>query len=243
MSRFGNRRIDEITGEEIEEIVNTPTPEDLWLEFKSDPWKQGNDGDFELLHDMTAMANAEGGYLFLGITTGKSQGRDVAMGMKHVSKVSGVVQRIRSSCQELVDPPIREIDVQPKSVRRPGGDCVDIVGVRVPVSHRRPHAFRWRDATVFVKRYGTDVRSMPISELGPELARSYFPQTETNRRLDELASEVRTLQREIPDLKTAVSPTSGALAVTDVDDQLIEYMDERFKQITGRRSDTQETED
>ena len=115
-------------------------------------------------------------------------------------------------------------------------------GVRVPVSNRRPHAFRWRDATVFVKRDGTDVRFMPISELGPELARSCFPQTETNSRLDELASEIRALQREILDLKTAVSPAPGALAVTDVD-QLIEYMDQRFQQITGTRSDTQETED
>ena len=69
------------------------------------------------------------------------------------------------------------------------------------MSNRRPHAFRWRDATVFVKRDGTDVRFMPISELGPELARSYFPQTETNSRLDELASEIRALQREILDLK------------------------------------------
>ena len=83
---------------------------------------------------------------------------------------------------------------------------------------------------------------MPISELGPELARSYFPQTETNSRLDELASEIRALQREILDLKTVVSPAPGALAVTDVD-QLIEYMDERFQQITGTPSDTQETED
>ncbi len=240
--RFGDRRIEEITGEEIEEMVNARTPEDLWLEFKSVPWKQGNEGDFELLHDITALANAEGGYLFLGITTRRSKGRDVAMGLKHVSKASGVVQRIRSFCQERVDPPIRELDVQPKSVRRPGGECVDIVGVRVPVSNRRPHAFPWRDATVFVKRDGTDVRFLPISELVPELARSYFPQTETNRRLDELASEVRALQKEVGDIKMAVPPSSGALAVTDVD-QLIEYMDERFRQITGNRSDRQDTED
>ena len=76
----------------------------------------------------------------------------------------------------------------------------------------------------------------------PELARSYFPQTETNRLLDQLASEVRALQREMRDLKMAVPPSSGALAVTDVD-QLIEYMDERFRQITGNRSDRQDTED
>ena len=107
--RFGDRRIEEITGEEIEEMVNARTPEDLWLEFKSVPWKQGNEGDFELLHDITALANAECGYLFLGITTRRSQGRDVAMGLKHVSKASGVVQRIRSFCQERVDPPIREL--------------------------------------------------------------------------------------------------------------------------------------
>lgn len=241
MDHFDGRPIDQISEDEILEIIRTKIVEDQWLDFKAETWPRTTEGDFELLHDITAFANAEGGYLFVGITTRKRQGRDVATGIKDVSESTGLVQRIRSRCQESVDPPIRGLDVQSKTVQRSDGP-VDIVGIRVPPSDHGPHAFRWRDATIFVSRYGTDVRSMPVSELGRQLSRHYFPESETNRRLGQLAAEVHELQRLLQDMRTAPPSTaSGPLAATDVN-QLIEYMDERFRQMTDRPSDSEESE-
>ena len=58
---------------------------------------------------------------------------------------------------------------------------------------------------MFVSRYGTDVRFMPVQELGRQLSRIYFPETETNRRLGELTEEIQILRREIEQLKEAFS--------------------------------------
>lgn len=241
MNWFDNKPIDQVTETEITAFVTNQTPEDQWLEFKGAPWARTSLGDFELLHDVSALANAEGGYLFVGITTIKKQGRDVATGFQNVGTSTGEAQRIRSLCQQFIDPPIIRLDVQPKTLQRNSGQT-DVVGIHVPLSVRRPHAFRWRDASIFVARYGTDVRFMPIQELGRELSRIYFPETETNRRLGELTEEIRVLRRELEQLReTPPTPTAGPLGVTDVN-QLIRYMDERFRRMTDEPSDAEESE-
>ena len=204
MNWFDNRPIDQITEAEITALATNRTPEDQWLDFKGQPWIQSPLGNFELLHDVSALANAEGGYLFIGITTKKEQGRDIATGFRDVETSIREAQRIRSLCQQFIDPPIIRLDVQAKTLRRTTGQT-DIVGIHVPPSVRRPHAFRWRDASIFVSRYGTDVRFMPVQELGRQLSRIYFPETETNRRLGELTEEIQILRREIEQLKEAFS--------------------------------------
>ena len=46
---------------------------------------------------------------------------------------------------------------------------------------------------------------MPVQELGRQLSRIYFPETETNRRLGELTEEIQILRREIEQLKETFS--------------------------------------
>ncbi len=58
---------------------------------------------------------------------------------------------------------------------------------------------------------------MPVQELGRQLSRIYFPETETNRRLGELTEELQILRREIEQLKEA---SARPLGVADMD-QLI----------------------
>lgn len=241
MNWFDNRPIDQITEAEVAAFVANRTPEDQWLDFKGAPWARTPLGTFELLHDVSALANAEGGYLFVGITTDKEQDRDVATGFRDVEASTGEAQRIRSLCQQFIDPPIIRLDVHPRTLQRNSGQT-NVVGIHVPPSVRRPHAFRWRDASIFVARYGTDVRFMPIQELGRELSRIYFPETETNRRLGELTEEIQMLRREIEQLKQTPSiSTAGPLGVTDVN-QLIKYMDERFRRMTDESSNAEEFE-
>lgn len=84
MNWFDNRPIDQIAEEDISAFATNRTPEDQWLDFKGQPWTQSPLGTFELLHDVSALANAEGGYLFVGITTKKEQGRDIATGFRDV---------------------------------------------------------------------------------------------------------------------------------------------------------------
>lgn len=121
MSWFENRPINQIAEKEITALVTNRTPEDQWLEFKGTPWTRTPQGNFELLHDVTALANAEDGYLFVGITTNKEQGRDVATGFRDIEASTGEAQRTRSLCQEFIDPPIIRLDVQSRTLQRNSG--------------------------------------------------------------------------------------------------------------------------
>lgn len=237
MNWFDNSPIDQIAEEDISAFVTNRTPEDQWLDFKGQPWAQSQPGTFELLHDVSALANAEGGYLFVGITTKKEQGRDIATGFRDVEESTKEAQRIRSLCQQSIDPPIIRLDVQPKTLQRTAGQT-DLVGIHVPPSTRRPHAFRWRDASIFVSRYGTDVRFMPVQELGRQLSRIYFPETETNRRLGELTEEIQILRREIEQLKEA---SARPLGVADMD-QLIKDIGERSRHMRDKPPAAEEAE-
>ena len=143
MSHFHNKPLTEIKPEDIRDLVNAGTVEDEELDFKHISWPDDEDGRFELLHDITALGNAQGGYLLIGIGTRKdAAGRDVPSGFA--------------------------------SVR-------------------------------------------------------YFSVPETNRRLTELAEEVRFLREEMTHLlATVTSGESDVLSQTNID-RFLEMMEERFR--------------
>ena len=76
-----------------------------------------------------------------------------------------------------------------------------VVLVHIPPSDQRPHGFDWDDETRFVKRYGAQVRRMPVLELGQLFSVRFFPETETSQRLAELAGEVARLRETVEELK------------------------------------------
>jgi predicted HTH transcriptional regulator len=229
MDHFGGKRLSQLSPDEIRVLVDRKTAEDQQLDFKSKVWTDNEDGRFELLHDVTALANADGGYLLLGVGTRKDEaGRDLAAGFAPVAEAAREAQRIRDICFQHVDPRIQGLEVEPFTISTGQGDS-DVVAVHVPPSSSRPHGFAWRDATVFVRRYGAHVRRMPISEIGELLSIRYFPETETSRRLTEVVDEVRALREEIVQLAAALGGAQAdALAQTNVD-RLLEMMEERFR--------------
>lgn len=239
MNHFSGKRLLEISADEITTLVSARTVEDQHLDFKHTPWPDDDDGRFELLHDVTALANGEGGYLLVGIGTIKDEAsRDIASGFAPVEAAVREAQRIRDRCFESIDPRIQGLEVEPFEVVDNGKH--DVILIRVPPSSNRPHGFTWSDATVFVRRYGAHVRRMPISELGELLSVRFFPETETSRRLAEVVDEIRGLREEVMRLAAALgSAQADALSQTDVN-RLLDMMEERFR---GRYPDTQDEEE
>ena len=66
MNHFNDKQIDQISGDDIHDLVVTAIPEDQWLDYRGTPWPRTPSGTFELLHDITSIADAEGGYLVVG---------------------------------------------------------------------------------------------------------------------------------------------------------------------------------
>ena len=57
------KQLDEITAEDLRQLLGTQ--ESLHLEFK-ESYESNDRGKSEILKDVTALANAEGGYLVVG---------------------------------------------------------------------------------------------------------------------------------------------------------------------------------
>ena len=77
-------------------------------EIPNDPEKHKR----EICKDVTAMANAEGGYIFIGV-----QEKDkIAQGFFTVDNPDKIVESINSVCLESIDPRIQNLEVQTRSL-------------------------------------------------------------------------------------------------------------------------------
>ena len=202
LNHFNGSRIPRIDPDQINALVEDRVPEDLHLDYKQVAWEETDAGRRELLHDVTALANAEGGYLVLGLGTNRIGGQDVPSGFAPLRNPDRAAQKILDTCFQHVDPRIPGLDARPVLVPlAKGGEDATVVLVHVPPSDQRPHGFNWGDATSFVRRYGAHVRRMPVAELGPLFSVRYFPETATSGRLAQLAEEIAQLRDAVEELK------------------------------------------
>ena len=202
MNHFGGKEIAQIDPDEIKALVDNRVPEDQHLDYKQVPWKETDDGRRELLHDVTALANAKGGYLVVGLGTNKVGGQDVPSGFAPLQRPGKLAKRILDICFHYVDPRMQGLEAGPVLVPLArGSEDATVVLVHIPPSNQRPHGFDWGDATTFVRRYGAHVRRMPVSELGEMFSVRYFPETETSRQLAQLSQEVARLREAVEELK------------------------------------------
>ena len=126
MNHFGGKEIAQIDAGEIKALVNNRVPEDQHLDYKQVPW-EGTDAGRELLHDVTAMANAEGGYLVVGLGTNKVGGQ------KETEMPTGNIPTYRLTCK-------------PKQVQSGRIDTSDLHlrAILTETDHLRPHGFGFR---------------------------------------------------------------------------------------------------
>ena len=193
----------QVSEKDVVNLVNNRTQEDDRLEFKSTPWNRDDNGKFELLQDVTGMANALGGYIIIGIGTRKSNGKDVANGFAPVEDSTKLAQYIRDICFQYIDPRITELEIETKIVEYKASKLHTLI-VRIPSSSDRPHAFEWHDSTIFVRRYGDHIRQMPVSELGQMLSVRFFPDTQTSQ-------EIVTLSMQVSDFGEQLTSAIGTL--------------------------------
>ena len=218
-----HRRISEITDQELIDLIGNQE-ENQWIEFKREDYhRDPNDPEKhkrEICKDVTAMANAEGGYIFIGV-----QEKDkIAQGFFTVDNPDKLVESINSVCLESVDPRIQSLEVQARSLKWNGRN-ITLVIIHIPPSDSRPHGFRWKGSTNFVKRYGNHTREYPMSELDEAFsARHYSPIIgQINDRLDTILSHIRQSRR------SSMSSQEDALEQQEVGD-LLHLMKLRFEE-------------
>ena len=220
---FDNRSISEITDQELIDLIGNQE-ENLWIDFKQQDYhKDSNDREKhkrEICKDVTAMANAEGGYILIGIR----EKNKVAQDFFTVDDAERVAQIIRDTCHQFIDRRILNLEVELRTFQW-GGKGITLVIIHIPPSEMRPHSFKWGGSINFVKRYDDVTREYPMSELGDAFSVRHYPPIigSIDRKLDTILGNTRANRRNL------ISPQDDPLALEQVGD-LLHLMKLRFEE-------------
>ena len=157
------RRISEITDAELKDLIGNQE-ENQWIEFKRQDYPTDpNDSEKrrnEICKDVTAMANAEGGYIFIGVQEKSGRAQDFCT----IDKPDSIAQSINDICLQYITPRIQNLEVKQRSFEW-NGEEINLVIIHIPPSGLRRHGFVCKNSTHFVKRYEDNIRYYPMSEL------------------------------------------------------------------------------
>lgn len=122
-----------ITEADIQELLTAQVPEGLRLEYKRDNYGASDGDKRELLKDVSALANAQGGHLIIGIDEAEGTPSDIN-GVLLQDRDADLI-RIDQIIQNGLDPRIK--DIRSRTVNLANGNCCIVI--RVPKSWQPPH--------------------------------------------------------------------------------------------------------
>ncbi len=229
---FDNRRISEIKPEEIVELVEKEIGEDLWLEFKQEPYRllknsNGKDREeqiTELCKDVASIANVEGGYIIIGI----KEENKIAKGFIDVENAVDFCKSITDICHQYIGEPIPYLEVSPCEVTWNSNQYNTII-IHIPPSSRRPHFVKRNDSAILVRRRGDQKKEMPVSELVDILSSRYSSFDTISSKLDamhNIMTKIAGITQE--NKRISMSGTEDALEQESVRD-LLHLMKLRFQ--------------
>jgi len=155
---FGGRSLQELTIADFERLVQDRSPESASLEYKVNAYGGGADSIREMLRDIAAIANAEGGYLIMGI---REDGTGHAQEIVPIPDIHSKVQPIRQACLDGIRERIDGLEVAAFECAPNQG----IIAIRIAKNDKRPYMVMRENRTDFFRRYETDKRSMTLDEI------------------------------------------------------------------------------
>lgn len=177
---FDHKPTSRITAEEVDAAVQGKIPEDAFLDYKARPYPHDAAGVHELLKDVSAFANAQGGYLIIGVGPDGSDPR-LPGGYVSVTDAERERQWMIDHCLEKIEPRLPDLDIRSLEVRNS-----IVLLCRVPESGQKPHCARPdREHHYFWRRYDDDNRLMSVAEIRESL--------EGGGALREIAALIRRL--------------------------------------------------
>ena len=183
---FDGKPTSEITREDLEALVRDRVEEDAFLDYKARPYTRDAHDVHELVKDVSAFANAQGGYLIIGIGPDQNDPRKPG-GFRNVEDPEGERRRIIDHCIEKIEPRLPELDIRAIAV---GDDTILVC--RVPESGQKPHCARPdREHHFFWRRYEDGNHLMSVPEI-----RECLEGDRTLRELAELRREFAQVRRQ-----------------------------------------------
>jgi len=193
----------EITRDDIEELVRTRMPEDVFTDFKETIFHnhpKPNDEIEDLLADVISFANAFGGSIIVGIQTED----DRAAKLKPIPKADAIriATKLKGLTIQHVNPPIVPLEIVPFSMSDDKRKDEWVVIVRIPEGQAKPHMSSFSNQTTFVIRDGPRKRSMTADEIQRAFLAGPLQSTLAN-----LFSELRAVRALVETMN--VRPSDG----------------------------------
>lgn len=191
--RFGRltgHQVDSWQG--ISSLPGNDIAESSTLDFKvrpyDDPKKDQHDRNDELRKDVTALANAIGGVLVLGVA--EKDGR--ATKVLPFGSLDAVEGNLRSVLRSRIWPPLDHVEIVPVVEPATSDGCLLVV---VPASPRKPHAVQPHgdaEALKYALRVGRHTQWLSESQVA-DLYRARYQAARTQaERVDEILDDLRT---------------------------------------------------
>ena len=155
-----------VNEQDLQELVEAQVPEGPRLDFKEEQYGKADADKRELLKDVSALANTQGGHLVIGV----KEKRGIATELVGVSDIDpdAEILRIEQIIRSGLDPPISGI--RTKAIGLATGK--NVILVRVPGSFNPPHRVIAQRSNRFFVRHSAGVYEPGIEEL-----RRLFTQT------------------------------------------------------------------
>jgi hypothetical protein len=151
--------LDSVTEEHLQHLVNERIPESKNIEYKQSIQYVTDDQKRELLSDLTAFANTDGGDLVFGIAESDGSAGEL-IGLKNLNP-DDAVGKIENLLRDFVQP--RIIGVHMKAIVLSSGNHALIV--RIPRSFSAPHMVNHRGVSRFCGRNANGKYDLDVHEL------------------------------------------------------------------------------
>ena len=188
---LGGRSLYDLSLDDFRDLIDNRVPEGPHLEYKETAYS-GHPSDIrEMLRDITALANADGGYLVMGIREGPA---NCAEDLNPIGNPETKAQAIHQACLDGIQERIQGLEVKAFEL----GFNQGIIVVFVPQSNQQPHMVHRDHHSDFLRRYGTDKRSMTIGETReavfthPLYRRLAWPEGKLSAEIDSELSKMET---------------------------------------------------
>jgi len=221
---FSNKTFDDISMQDIQTLVENGVHENQNLEYKKVMWDLdesiggGHDEKKrEMLKDISAMANRNGGYFIIGIEEG---GDGQALKIHNVVDAENQRDRLLSSLLTNISPRIPGIQI--KCV---GTEEEKTLILHVPNSFRKPHMITFGGYNQFWARHDRQKSPMSIDEIEDAVINTVNITKNTETFFSERKKEILSEIDDLPAMVMGVYPVGAEKEIVDVaDPQLREFL-------------------
>jgi schlafen family protein len=212
---FDYKRVRDLTQQDIQGLVGTLEGNEL--DFKGQPYVN----PYDCCVDIASMANAEGGYIVVGM----NEVNGAATTINALSQVAALREsgRMRSWCHDWIRPRVPDLEIE--SVEAEPGR--NLVVARVPKSPLGPHMVTCDHRTHFNRRYQDGNREMTYEEI-----KAVFLGDAALVGIEEIRVGMRDLRRSAArerETKTAANPNEF-VEPQDVQDHMERHLRRRMEE-------------